>query len=56
MPPTMISEIADNLGFEEDMVKAVVAEFTLQLHRHALEYRGLSGDLIGGCLFNQLVS
>jgi hypothetical protein len=50
----MISEIADNLGFEEDMVKAVVAEFALQLHRHTLEYPGLSGDLIGGCLFAQL--
>src|SRR5437879_1703248 len=54
MPPTIISEIADNLGFEEDVVKAVVAEFALQLHRHALEYRGLNGDFIGECLWNQV--
>lgn len=44
---TIISEVADNLGLDENMVDAVVADFALQLHRHALEYRGLNGDFIG---------
>ena len=47
MEPTMINEIAVSLGIEESEVLAVIAEFALQLHKRALEYRGLNGDFIG---------
>ncbi len=43
----MLSEIASNLGYDEEVVRAVVAEFALQLHRHAFEYRSGNGDFIG---------
>jgi hypothetical protein len=47
MTREMMSEIVSNLGYDEDVVRAVVAEFALQLHRRALEYRGGNGDFIG---------
>ena len=47
MARDMLSEIASTLGCEAEVVRAVVAEFSLQLHRRALEYRGGNGDFIG---------
>lgn len=47
-------EIAANLGCEAATVRAVVAEFALQLHRRALEFQGLNGDFIGESLWSQV--
>lgn len=48
---TITSEVADNTGLEQDTVRAVIAEFALQLHRHALEYRSMNGDFVGEVLW-----
>ena len=44
---TIIGEVAGKLGLDEKTARAVVADFALQLHRHALEYKGGNGDFIG---------
>jgi hypothetical protein len=46
---SMCTEIAGALAIEEDLVRAVIGEFALKLHRHAVEYRGVNGgrDLVG---------
>jgi hypothetical protein len=51
MVRTIISEIADKIDLEQDTVRDVVAEFALQLHRHALEYCSRNGDFIGDILW-----
>jgi hypothetical protein len=52
--PTIIAEIARGLGTDEEQVRAVVSELALQLHKRALEYRGLNGDFIGEDLWYQI--
>lgn len=54
MEPSMIDEIAVSLGIDKSEVLAVIAEFALQLHKRALEYRGLNGDFIGEDLWHQV--
>jgi len=54
MTLTITSEVADNIGLDYDTVKAVIAEFALQLHRYALEYRSGNGDFIGENLWCQV--
>lgn len=51
---TIIGEIAGNLGLDEKTARAVVGEFALQLHRHALEYKGGNRDFIGEDLWCQV--
>src|SRR5438094_9775023 len=51
---TIIGEVAEKLGLDEKSARAVVAQFALQLHRHALEYEGLNGDFIGEDLWCQV--
>ncbi len=54
MSPTIIAEIASKRGIDEKAVVGVVAEFALQLHRHALEYSSGNGDFIGEDLWCQV--
>lgn len=54
MTEGMFAEMAGNLGVDVEVVRAVVAEFSLQLHRRALEHRGLNGDFIGEELWSQV--
>src|SRR6266542_52282 len=54
MSPTIIAEIATKCGLDEKTVVGVVAEFALQLHRHALEYHSGNGDFIGEDLWYQV--
>ena len=54
MDRTIISDIADKTGLEQDAVRDVVAEFALQLHRNALEYSAGYGDFIGADLWYQV--
>jgi len=56
MQSTLTGEVADNLGLDQSEVNATIAEFALQLHRHALEYIGLNGDFIGESLWHQVNS
>lgn len=51
---TIIGEVAGKLGLDEKTARAVVADFALQLHRHALEYKGGNGDFIGEDLWCQV--
>lgn len=53
---SMCTEIAGALTIEEDLVRAVIGEFALQLHRHAIEYRGINGDFIGENLWTHINS
>ena len=48
MEKSIVSEIAENLGKEEEDVAAIIDEFALQLHRRLYEYKGLNGDYVGG--------
>jgi hypothetical protein len=54
MDDNIISQIARKVGLEREHVDAVVSEFALQLHKHALEYRGQNGDFIGEDLWYQV--
>jgi len=54
MKQSLISEVAEYVNVNHDIVDAVVTEFTLQLHRHALEYCGENGDFIGEYLWSHL--
>jgi len=51
---TIIGDVADKLGLDEKTALTVVADFALQLHRHALEYKGGNGDFIGEDLWYQV--
>ncbi|HKO60734.1 MAG TPA: hypothetical protein VJV03_06200 [Pyrinomonadaceae bacterium] len=44
---SITTEVAEVIGSDEELVIEVISEFVLQLHRHALEYRGMNGDFIG---------
>jgi hypothetical protein len=54
MDKNLISEIAENLSMEPSEVASVVNEFTLQLHKRLVEYKGLNGDYIGEDLHYQI--
>src|SRR6516164_4395579 len=54
MRPTIIQEISTTVGLEEQKVVETVAQFALQLHRHALQYEGGNGDFIGEYLWCQV--
>jgi hypothetical protein len=54
MEPGMIDEISSSLGLEPSDIQAVIAEFSLQLHKRALEYKGLNGDFIGEKLSHEI--
>jgi hypothetical protein len=47
MDPRIVDEVADALEMERSEVSPVIDEFLLQLHKRALEYKGLNGDFIG---------
>lgn len=41
-----VGETAANLGLEETVVRRVIDEFMLQLHRDLVEYQGMNGDYL----------
>src|SRR3712207_2100318 len=54
MTDRLIDEVARNLDIDEREVRAVIDEFGLQLHKRALEYKGLNGDYIGEELWTEI--
>jgi len=54
MPANIVADVAESIGRDASEVSAVIDEFALQLHKRALEYRGLNGDLIGEDLWHQV--
>ena len=54
MDEDLIANTARNLGMEDSVVRQVVDEFLLQLHRRLHEYRGLNGDYVGEELHYQI--
>lgn len=51
-----VGETAANLGLEETVVRSVIDEFMLQLHRDLVEYEGMNGDYLGESLSHHLPS
>jgi hypothetical protein len=45
-----VGETASNLGLEDMVVRSVIDEFMLQLHRDLVEYQGMNGDYLGESL------
>jgi hypothetical protein len=43
----LIQKVSSNLGIEQDVVRPILDEFMLHLHRGTYEYVGLNGDYIG---------
>ena len=52
--PSLIDEVAEQVAGDPTYVLLVVEEFALQLHKRALEYRGLNGDFIGEALGHEI--
>lgn len=51
-----VGETAANLDLDTDLVRSVVEEFMLQLHRDLVEYEGANGDYIGESLWHHVSS
>jgi hypothetical protein len=49
-----VGETASNLGLEDTVVRSVIDEFMLQLHRDLVEYQGMNGDYLGESLSHRL--
>lgn len=49
-----VGETATNLGLEDAVVRSVIDEFMLQLHRDLVEYEGMNGDYLGESLSHHL--
>lgn len=49
-----VGETASNLGLEDGVVRSVIDEFMLQLHRDLVEYQGMNGDYLGESLSHHL--
>ncbi len=49
-----VVETAANLGLENSVVRSVLDEFMLQLHRDLVEYEGINGDYLGESLSHHL--
>ncbi len=49
-----IGETASNLGLDHTVVRSVIDEFMLQLHRDLVEYQGMNGDYLGESLPHHL--
>lgn len=49
-----VGETAANLGLEDAVVRSVIDEFMLQLHRDLVEYQGMNGDYLGESLSHHL--
>jgi len=49
-----VGETAANLGLEDTVVRSVIDEFMLQLHRDLVEYEGMNGDYLGKSLSHHL--
>ena len=49
-----VGETASNLGMEDGVVRRVIDEFMLQLHRDLVEYQGMNGDYLGESLSHHL--
>lgn len=49
-----VGETAASLGLEDAVVRSVIDEFMLQLHRDLVEYQGMNGDYLGESLSHHL--